>query len=135
MNGERWNRGDSKNHMILAQIEEWFHAGAAGIQAAPGSSAYDRLVFKPKPVGDLTKANGSYETPAGWARSAWTRKDSRFSLSVTVPANTQAEVWVPATDKRLVAASSRAVFQRLDGAYAVYAVASGSHSFTVRTSS
>ena len=23
--GERWNRGDSKNHMILAQIEEWFH--------------------------------------------------------------------------------------------------------------
>jgi alpha-L-rhamnosidase len=133
--GERWNRGDSKNHMILAQIEEWFHAGIAGIQAAPGSSAYDRLVFKPKPVGDLTKASGSYETSAGWARSAWTKKDSRFALSVTVPANTQAEVWVPAADKRAVTASHRAAFQRIDGAHAVYAVASGSHTFTVSTGS
>jgi alpha-L-rhamnosidase len=133
--GERWNRGDSKNHMILAQIEEWFHAGIAGIQTAPGSIAYDRLIFKPKPVGDLTKASGSYETPAGWARSAWTKKDGRFALSVTVPANTQAEVWVPATDIRLVTASSRTTFQRIDGAYVVYAVASGPHSFTVRTGS
>ena len=86
-------------------------------------------------MGDLTKASGSYETPAGWARSAWTKKDGRFALSVTVPANTQAEVWVPATGKRAVAASNRATFQRIDGAYAVYAVASGSHSFTVRTGS
>ncbi|WP_127505964.1 alpha-L-rhamnosidase [Actinoplanes solisilvae] len=133
--GERWSRGDSKNHMILAQIEEWFHAGIAGIQAAPGSQAYDRLVFKPKPVGDLTKADGSYETPAGWARTSWTKKDGRFALSVTVPANTTAEVWLPATDKRAVSASNRAVFQRIDGAYAVYAVASGAHSFTVRAGS
>ena len=40
--GERWNRGDSKNHMILAQIEEWFHTGLAGIRAADGSTAYRR---------------------------------------------------------------------------------------------
>ena len=133
--GERWNRGDSKNHMILAQIEEWFHAGIAGIQAAPGAVAYDRLVFKPKPVGDLTKASGSYETPAGSARSAWTRTGDRFTLAVTVPANTEAEVWVPATDKRLVAASGRAVFQRSEGAYVVYRVASGPHTFTARTAS
>ncbi|MEV6487919.1 family 78 glycoside hydrolase catalytic domain [Actinoplanes sp. NPDC051633] len=133
--GERWNRGDSKNHMILAQIEEWFHAGVAGIQAAPGAVAYDRLVVKPKPVGDLTRASGSYETPAGWARSAWTRTDGRFALWVTVPANTRAEVWVPAADKRLVTASSRAVFQRSEGAYVVYAVPSGPHSFSVRTHS
>ncbi|CAG5138720.1 uncharacterized protein ALTATR162_LOCUS426 [Alternaria atra] len=29
---ERWNIEDSRNHMIVAQIEEWFHAGIAGIQ-------------------------------------------------------------------------------------------------------
>jgi alpha-L-rhamnosidase len=38
--GERWNRGDSKNHMILAQIEEWFHAGWVGIRPAGGTTAY-----------------------------------------------------------------------------------------------
>jgi alpha-L-rhamnosidase len=119
--GERWNRGDSKNHMILAQIEEWFHAGIAGIVVSG-----DRLVFKPKPVGDLTRASGTYETQQGTARSSWTRKDGRFALSVTVPATTTAEVWVPAGSK----ASGRAVFERVEGAYAVFTVPSGTHHFT-----
>jgi hypothetical protein len=66
----------------------------------------------------------------GHLRRRTTRTDSRFHLSVTVPANTQAEVWVPASDLRDVVASGRAVFQRMDGAYAVYAVPSGTHSFT-----
>jgi alpha-L-rhamnosidase len=51
--GERWTRGDSKNHMILAQIEEWFHASLAGIRPAGGAAAYRELVFQPKLVGDL----------------------------------------------------------------------------------
>ena len=58
--GEQWNRGDSKNHMILAQIEEWFHEGLAGIRAAGGSTAYRELVIQPKVVGDLTSVEGSY---------------------------------------------------------------------------
>ncbi|MEU8608181.1 family 78 glycoside hydrolase catalytic domain [Actinoplanes sp. NPDC048791] len=128
--GERWNRGDSKNHMILAQIEEWFHAGVAGIRA--GSAAYGSLVFQPKPVGDLTRASGSYETPQGTARSSWVKKNGRLSLAVTVPANTRAEVWVPANNRRDVVASGRAAFQRIDGAYAVYAVPAGPHTFTTR---
>ncbi|WP_245923410.1 alpha-L-rhamnosidase [Paractinoplanes atraurantiacus] len=115
--GERWNRGDSKNHMILAQIEEWFHAGIAGLQVAG-----DRLVFKPKPVGDLSSASATY----GTARSSWTRKDGRFALTVTVPANTTAEVWAPVGSK----ASGRASFQRVDGKYAVFTVPSGTHHFT-----
>ena len=43
--GERWTRGSSKNHMILAQIEEWFQSGVAGIRSAPGAVAYDKLVY------------------------------------------------------------------------------------------
>ncbi|MET0417016.1 MAG: alpha-L-rhamnosidase C-terminal domain-containing protein [Actinoplanes sp.] len=119
--GERWNRGDSKNHMILAQIEEWFHAGLAGIQLTK-----DGLLFKPKPVGDLTRASGTYEDRQGTARSSWTKKDGRFALSVTVPANTTAEVWAPAGSK----ASARATFQRADGGYAVFTVPAGTHHFT-----
>jgi alpha-L-rhamnosidase len=122
--GERWNRGDSKNHMILAQIEEWFHAGIAGIGVAG-----DALVVKPKPVGDLTRAAGTYETRQGTARSSWTKKGGRFVLAVTVPANTRAQVWVPANSKRDVHTSGRATFQRIDGAYAVFAVPAGSHTF------
>jgi alpha-L-rhamnosidase len=127
--GERWNRGDSKNHMILAQIEEWFQAGLGGIR--PGETAYGSLVIQPKPVGDLSYVRSSYETPQGTARSSWARTDDRFTLTVTVPANTTAEVWLPAGDGT-AEAPPRATFRRVDGTYSVYTVPSGTFTFTVR---
>jgi alpha-L-rhamnosidase len=127
--GERWNRGDSKNHMILAQIEEWFHTGLAGIREASGSTAYRSLIIQPKVVGDLTNVAGSYETPQGLVRSEWAKGDRRFRLSVEIPANTSAEIWVPTLGQRPVAVPQRANFLRIDGNYAVYRVPSGSFTF------
>jgi alpha-L-rhamnosidase len=131
--GERWNRGDSKNHMILAQIEEWFHTGLAGIREADGSTAYRQLVIQPKPVGDLTSVTGSYQTPHGLVRSAWTKGDQRFRLTVEVPTNTTAEIWVPAQGQRPVVTPHRATFLRIDGNYAVYRVPPGSFTFVAAT--
>lgn len=131
--GERWDRGASKNHMILAQIEEWFHTGLAGIREAAGSTAYRDLLIQPKPVGDLTYVRGSYTTPQGVVRSEWSRGQRTFKLTVEIPPNTTAEVWVPAKERRLVAAPHRAAFQRMDGTYAVYSVPSGSFTFTAAT--
>ena len=128
--GERWNRRDSKNHMILAQIEEWFHSGLAGIRAANGAVAYRSLVIQPKLVGDLIHVKGSYRTPHGTVRSEWTRTDRRFTLTVTVPPNTDAEIWVPVADGHRVQAPRRAQFLRTDGAYAVYRAGSGTYAFT-----
>jgi len=127
---ERWTLGDSKNHMILAQIEEWFHAGLAGIRQAPGSVAYRSLVIQPKVVGDLTFVRGGYQTPQGLARSEWTKAGSRFTLRVEVPANTTAEVWVPARDGRARADAARARFLRAEPGYAVHRVPSGTYTFT-----
>jgi alpha-L-rhamnosidase len=107
---EQWDLGNSKNHMILSQIDEWFHTGLAGIRQAPGSVGYERLVIEPKPVGDLTEVEGSYRTPYGEVTSHWTRRSGRFRLDVEVPPNTTAEVRVPAGG--------------------VYRVGSGSHTFT-----
>ncbi|MED7931670.1 family 78 glycoside hydrolase catalytic domain [Nonomuraea sp. LP-02] len=130
--GERWNRGDSKNHMILAQIEEWFHSGLAGIGAAEGSVAYRELVIRPKPVGDLTFVKGSYTTPQGVVTSEWSRGQRTFKLTVEIPPNTTAEVWVPAKD-RPAASSQRAEFLRMDDGHAVYRVPSGSYTFSATT--
>jgi alpha-L-rhamnosidase len=123
--GERWTRGDSKNHMILAQIDEWFQAGLGGIR--PATNAYGTLVVQPKPVGDLRYVRSSYETPQGTARSSWTRTDDRFTLTVTIPANTTAQVWVPAGRGDVTA--PRANFERVDGRYSVYTVPSGQFTF------
>jgi alpha-L-rhamnosidase len=128
--GERWNRGDSKNHMILAQIEEWFHAGLAGIRAADGTTAYRELVIQPKVVGDLTFVKGHYTTPQGTARSEWKRDGDRLRLSVTIPPNTTATVHVPTLGGRVAGTPRRTKFLRDTGGYAVYQVASGTYTFT-----
>jgi alpha-L-rhamnosidase len=136
--GERWNLGDSKNHMILAQIEEWFHSGLAGIREAGGSIAYRKLVFQPKVVGDLTFVKGSYQTPQGLARSEWSRStgpaQGRLTLLVVVPANTTAEIWVPLLGGHVDKEPLRARFLRVDGDYAVYRAPAGSYTFAIVTS-
>ncbi|KAH6638505.1 putative alpha-L-rhamnosidase [Boeremia exigua] len=135
--GERWDRNDSKNHMILAQIDEWLHASVAGIRPTSMSTITDiwedRLVIHPRPVGDLESAAGTYQTVWGEARSQWNRTaEGVFTLKVTVPANTMAEVRLPAGTN--VKASHRARFVETDteteNVSAVYSVPSGTHVFS-----
>ncbi|MFI9781864.1 alpha-L-rhamnosidase C-terminal domain-containing protein [Streptomyces sp. NPDC051956] len=129
---EQWDMGNSKNHMILLQVEEWFHAGLAGIRQAPGSSGYRELVIDPRIVGDLTHVEGSYQTPYGEVASEWTLKDDTFRLTIQVPPNTTAEVRVPKGGTNSPDAPRGADFQRVEGERAVYKVGSGTYDFTVR---
>ena len=115
--------------MILAQIEEWFHEGLAGIRQAEGSTQYRELVIKPRIVGDLTSAEGSYRSPQGLIRSEWALDVDRFDLTVEIPANTSAEVWVPRPFENEVSTPRRAKFLRAEDGYAVYQVGSGVYSF------
>jgi alpha-L-rhamnosidase len=116
--------------MILAQIEEWFQSHLAGIRPAEGSIAYGKLIFQPKPVGDLRYVQGTYRTPRGVARSSWTTSGATFQLKITVPANTTAEVRLPIDGGKTVQKPARATFQRTEGNHAVYSVPAGEFTFT-----
>ncbi|MFC8202054.1 family 78 glycoside hydrolase catalytic domain [Streptomyces sp. NPDC057298] len=111
---EQWDMGNSKNHMILLQIEEWFHSGVVGIRRAPGKPGYRELVIDPRPVGDLTHAEGSYRTPYGVVSARWRRANGRFRLDLELPPNTTAQIRLP------------------DGDSADRVVGSGHHTFTAR---
>lgn len=130
---ENWDISASKNHMILAQIEEWFHAGLAGIRPralrTTSSLEEEGLVFQPKTVGNLSGAEGTYRTMKGEARTSWTRgKDGKFELEVTVPANMRAEVRVPTSGGNVQAHRRVKRVGELEG-YAVYSAPSGTHRF------
>ncbi|MFF2846063.1 family 78 glycoside hydrolase catalytic domain [Streptomyces sp. NPDC058001] len=129
---EQWDMGNSKNHMILLQIEEWFHGGLAGIRQARGSVGYRELVIDPRVVGDLTQVEGSYRTPYGEAVAEWTLKKDVFRLNVDIPPNTTAEIRVPNGDRVSREASAGAALRRIEGDKAVYSVPSGTYTFTVR---
>lgn len=126
---EYWDMHDSKNHMILSQIDEWFTSGLAGIRQPRGSVGYRKLVVDPRVAGDLTHVEGSYETPYGVVASEWTRRDGVFRLAVEVPPNTTAEVRVPTGGRKPHRTPKDATFMGIDGDRAVYGVASGSYEF------
>ncbi|MDX2702089.1 family 78 glycoside hydrolase catalytic domain [Streptomyces sp. PA03-6a] len=129
---EQWDMGNSKNHMILLQIEEWFHSGLAGIRQARGTAGYRYLVIDPRIVGDLTHVEGSYQTPQGQVASEWTLKRGTFRLKVDVPPNTTAEVRVPKGGRTPHDVPKGATFRRIEGDRAVYHVPSGTYVFVAR---
>ena len=129
---ETWSMdtGSSFNHMMFGAIDEWFTSGLAGIQQAPGSVGYEKLVIKPAILGDLTEVRGTYQTPNGLVVSEWT-KVARGGLrfSVTIPGNTTAAIWIPAASR--VRAPSPAI--SAEGAhYTVYNVGPGTYHFEIQ---
>jgi alpha-L-rhamnosidase len=129
---EFWDLHDSKNHMILLQIEEWFHSGLAGIRQAPGSVGYRQLVIDPRVVGDLSEVEGHYETPHGEVAVEWSRKDGIFRMTLEVPPNTTAEVRVPTGGDAAHVTADGATLDHIEGDRAVYSVQAGSYVFTAR---
>ncbi|GLZ10816.1 hypothetical protein Acsp04_10510 [Actinomadura sp. NBRC 104425] len=102
--GEMWDggSGQSQNHFMLGTIDSWFSSRLAGLDQAPDSVGFGKLLVKPSVVGDLTGASATRQTPYGQARTSWTKKDGRITLTVTVPPNSTAEVHVPGGPTRTV---------------------------------
>ena len=140
---ELWN-GDtadpamnSGNHVMqIGDLAVWMYEYLAGIRSDPEKPAFKHAIIHPYPAGDLTFVKASHRSLYGTIASSWKRAGSVFSLEVTVPANTTATVWLPASDVSTVtesghkAASSPGVkFVRAENNGAVFDVESGSYSF------
>jgi hypothetical protein len=87
----------SNNHLMLGHLTEWFYSGLAGIRPADGSVAFNQIDIKPEPVGNVTSANASHQSPYGLIATDWKKSASGFELAVTIPANTTATIYLPAT--------------------------------------
>ncbi len=136
---EAWdtNPNSSQNHCMLGHIEEWFYSGLLGIRAA--SPGFKQIVIKPAMPGDLSWAEGHYDSVYGRIASKWKREGDKVTMEVTIPANTTATVHVPATELARVTESGGpadeaegVTFLRMESGAAVLEVGSGTYRF-VRT--
>ena len=125
---EAWDGGASQNHFMLGQIQEWFYHDLAGIQ--PGSPGFKKIIIAPQPVGDVTWVKARYESIRGPIVSDWQRNEKSFSLKVSIPANTTAEVIVPTKNPDEVKADSGARLLQIEDGRAVFAIGSGKYSFS-----
>jgi alpha-L-rhamnosidase len=85
----------SNNHLMLGHIMEWFYSGLAGIGQEDSSVGFKLLKIRPQPVGDITSASGAFHTPYGWVSTDWKKQGNNFTMTVTIPANSSANVYLP----------------------------------------
>ena len=125
---------NSFNHYAYGAVGEWIYKEVAGIQAAaPG---YDEIRIAPHPGDTLTHARAFLDTNYGRVESSWSRRDGRFRLAVTIPANTRATVRLPGAAGAAVTESGTplddatgVLVTRQDGEDIVAEVGSGDYTF------
>jgi alpha-L-rhamnosidase len=92
---EDWKGESSLNHIMFGDVSNWFFQWIAGIGLDPQAKAFKHIIIRPQPVGDLTWAKASYQSPYGRISSSWKKDAKGFHLDVEIPANTSATVWLP----------------------------------------
>jgi len=136
---EDWGDGESRNHIMYGDISAWFYKALAGINLDPAMPAFKHIIIKPNLVGGLTSAEASYYSVRGRIVSDWEVEHGHFKLTVTVPANATATVWVPTSDPSSVVEGGRPAVKaegvmdhRIQAGRAVFEVGSGTYHFTAR---
>jgi len=124
---ELWN-GDtadpamnSGNHvMLVGDLITWFYGDLAGIKTDYEHPGFERIIIRPRPVGDLTFVEAARD----------------LKLEVTIPVGSEAVVYVPARSADRVTESGKSAgeapgvtFLGFEKGYALYRVGSGHYSF------
>jgi alpha-L-rhamnosidase len=101
----------SNNHLMLGHLTEWLYSGLGGIRPAAGSVAFDKIDIRPEPVGDVSSARASHQSPYGLIATHWKKSANGFDLTVTIPANTTATIYLPATASARITEGSQPLEQ------------------------
>jgi alpha-L-rhamnosidase len=110
---EQWDprKGNSWNHFMMGQIEEWFYKSLAGIRTE-NNSGFRNIVIAPQPVGDLKFVEASYNSLYGKISVNWKKEDGRFTLNVSIPANCTAKIYLPQEEKEITVGSGNHRFTK-----------------------
>jgi len=94
--GSFQNEGmNSFNHYAYGAIGNWLYTRAAGIQSHPDFPGYKKTIIKPELTDKLDFAKATLQTVYGQIKSEWKLENGHLQLTVTLPPNTTATVFVP----------------------------------------
>jgi alpha-L-rhamnosidase len=141
---ELWNGNtaapnmNSYNHvMMLGDLVIWFYENLAGIKSSQEMPGFKEIIMRPEPVPGLDFVDASYLSVHGLIRSKWQKKGKTFTWEITIPANTKAMVYLPATAEKNIkvggaelSKSESLHFLGLEGGRAVIEIGSGEYHFS-----
>ncbi|HWR99719.1 MAG TPA: glycoside hydrolase family 78 protein [Prolixibacteraceae bacterium] len=115
---ERWNsyirdKGfennagmNSFNHYAFGSVNEWLFGNVAGIKV--DQAGFRTFIIRPEiPGKGINYAKASYHSINGEIISSWKREGEKIRMQVTVPVNTRATVFIPATGQDQVSEGNK----------------------------
>lgn len=132
------NAMNSFNHYSFGAVGRWMMAYSLGIKRDDASPGFKHFILRPEPdtTGQMNWARGHYDSMYGRIESSWKLDAGKLEYQTTIPANTTATLYLPASSANEVTeggkpiASSRGVrFVRFENGKAVYELISGSYKF------
>ena len=121
---------NSFNHYSLGSVAAWMYRMMAGIcEEAPG---FQKIGIKPHFTNRLDHVSAEYHSQSGLIRSSWERHRDALALTVQIPANTTAHIYLKSAGVPRVQQGT-AVSIKTDGDYTIYQAGSGVHVFELNS--
>ncbi|HZM05511.1 MAG TPA: glycoside hydrolase family 78 protein [Candidatus Saccharimonadales bacterium] len=121
-------------HYSFGAVYQWMAENIGGIRS--DGLGYDHIIIAPQPDDKLAWADTTYASIHGPIETQWTKRNGRFHLKTTIPANTTATIVLPGSDAESVRESGHAAlrvpgvsFIRAEPGHLVFEVASGTYDF------
>jgi hypothetical protein len=101
---EQWDprKGNSWNHFMMGQIDEWFYTSLAGIKPDPATPGFKHIMITPDLAGDLKYVRSTINTPYGDVKVHWTNDNGQFAITANIPVNTTASILLPKEITKIV---------------------------------
>jgi alpha-L-rhamnosidase len=126
------NRMNSFNHYAFGAVGAWMYNYSLGIVRDDNFPGFKNFILQPEPdtTGQMTFANGYYDSMYGRIESSWERKNGKYYFHFVVPANTNAMLYLPAlkeSDVTINGKKSGIKFLNIENNKAVFKVESGEY--------
>jgi len=92
---EHWEGFGTHEHPMFGSVGAFFYKWLAGIQPDAAVPGFKRFSIRPSVDNPLTFVRASYRSIRGPIRSEWRKEGAGLALNVEIPANTEADVYVP----------------------------------------
>lgn len=91
---EDWEGAQSQLHSSYLFVGAWFIRGLAGITQSDAAAGFQHFELRPA-VRLLDKLSATYDSPYGRIGCSWVRQDGKVEVTVTVPPNSTAKLYLP----------------------------------------
>ena len=131
---------NSFNHYSLGSCGQWMYTTIAGIDLDPRQPGYKHILIHPRPGGGLTMCKASYNSLHGPIQTEWHVEGDNYKLTVTIPANATASVFIDAPRDKITEGGKAAdeaegvKFDRAEGDTQIFTVGSGTYEFSAPAS-